>query len=71
MALGPGKYDDLRSYLRAEAGLTDDSNGGVIVIVVGGKHGNGFSCQADIRTTRTLPDILEDIARQIRDDGIA
>ena len=55
--------------MRAEAGLTDDSNGGVIVL--GGNRGTGFSCQADIRTTRTLPDILEDIARQTRDDGIA
>ena len=57
--------------MRAEAGLADDSNGGVIVIVLGGNRGTGFSCQANIRTTRTLPDILEDIARQTRDDGIA
>jgi hypothetical protein len=66
MALGPGKYDELCSYVREQAGITDD--GGVIVIVLGGKHGNGFSCQADIVTTLRLPDMLESIARQMRED---
>ena len=43
----------------------------MIVIVLGGNKGNGFSCQADLRTTLLLPDMLEDIARQIRGDVLA
>jgi hypothetical protein len=37
------------------------------VIVFGGDKGNGFSCQADLETTLRLPDVLEDIARQMRE----
>jgi hypothetical protein len=70
MALGPGKYDDLCSYVRRQVGITDDSGGGAIVIVLGGNRGNGFACQADITTTLALPDLLEEIARQIRRGGI-
>ena len=47
-----------------------EQGGGVIVIVLGGNKGNGFACQADLRTTLLLPDLLEDMARQIRKDGI-
>lgn len=71
MAIGPGKYDDLCSMARERVGLGPYDGGGVIVIVFGGKHGNGFSCQADLETTLALPDMLEDIARQIRASGIA
>lgn len=63
MAIGPGKYDDLATEVREKARAE-----GVIVIVFGGNHGNGFSCQADLETTLKLPDILENIARQIRRD---
>jgi hypothetical protein len=48
-----------------------EQGGGVIVIVLGGNKGNGFSCQADLRTTLLLPDLLEQIARQIRGDVTA
>ena len=48
-----------------------EQGGGVIVIVLGGNKGNGFSCQADLRTTLLLPDMLEDLARQIRRDVTA
>lgn len=72
MALGPGKYDDLCTYVREQAGLSGDAliRGGVMVIVVGGNKGNGFACQADVTTTLALPDMLESIARQIRESGI-
>jgi hypothetical protein len=69
MAIGPGKYDDLCTTVREYVGLGGtvlQSGGGVILIVIGGDHGNGFSCQADLETTLALPDILEDIAKQIR-----
>lgn len=69
MALGPGKYDDLCSYVAEQTGITISANGGgVIVIVLGGNRGNGFSCQADLKTTLLLPDLLEHIAAQIRGD---
>lgn len=64
--MGPGKYDDLCSLVRERAGIGDHDGGGVIVIVLGGHHGNGFSCQADLATTLLLPDLLEQVARQMR-----
>jgi len=68
MAIGPGKYDDLCSYVRDQAGVTDKVGGGVMVIVIGGHRGNGFSCQADLETTLTLADLLEEVAGLIRSD---
>lgn len=64
MPVGPGKYDDVCTYVRE---LT--SADGAIVIVIGGERGTGFSCQADISTTLSVPDILELVARQIRESG--
>jgi hypothetical protein len=68
MAFGPGKYDDACTRLREEVGLSDGDAGGIIVIVIGGHLGNGFSCQADLETTLALPGILEDVARKMRGD---
>ena len=70
MALGPGKYDDVCTMVAEQVGI-GEQGGGVIVIVLGGNKGNGFSCQADLRTTLLLPDMLEEIARQIRGDVTA
>jgi hypothetical protein len=64
MAFGPGKYDDLCTLVRERAKAH-----GAIVIVIGGEHGYGFSCQADLRTTLKLPEMLEDIAKQIRESS--
>lgn len=66
MALGPGKYDDVCTMVTEQVGI-DVRGGGVIVIVFGGNRGNGFSCQADLATTLALPDVLEEVARQIRE----
>jgi hypothetical protein len=64
MPIGPGKYDqyctDVREKTKADA---------VLLIVIGGDLGGGFSCQADLATTMKLPDILETVAAQIRRDG--
>jgi hypothetical protein len=70
MALGPGKYDDVCTMVTEQVGI-GEQGGGVIVIVLGGNKGSGFSCQADLRTTLLLPDMLEEIARQIRGDVTA
>ena len=64
MALGPGKYDGLCTYVRKAAGAD-----AAIVIVIKGHRGNGFSCQGDLATLRVLPDLLEQIARDLRADG--
>ncbi len=64
MPEGPGKYDDLCTYVRegAEAAA-------VIVIVLHGKHGDGFSVQA----RHELPPleiarVLRRVAEQIEGD---
>lgn len=64
MVLGPGKYDDLCTLVRERAGI--GNVGGAIVIVIGGSKGSGFSCQADLVTTLSLPDLLEYMAQQMR-----
>lgn len=63
MPLGPGKYDDVCTLVREQTAAL-----GVIVMVINGKHGHGFSVQADPMTLAGLPEILEDIARQLRND---
>lgn len=63
MTLGPGKYDDICTSAREQAGAD-----GVVLIVIGGKHGNGFSVQADVPVTLALPDLLEVVARDLRAD---
>ena len=68
MALGPGKYDDLCTYVRDQVGITDQG-GGVLLIVLGGNRGSGFACQADLEITKRLPDLLETLAKKIRQTG--
>ena len=63
MSTGAGKYDDACTLAR---GLT---GGTVILIVINGDHGSGFSVQCtDMRILAKLPVILEDTAQQIRED---
>jgi hypothetical protein len=61
MPLGPGKYDDLASYVRERADAE-----GVIVIVVNGRQGNGFSVQGTATVTLKIPDLLDIVANEIR-----
>jgi hypothetical protein len=63
MTFGAGKYDAILTEARKAAEAD-----GAILIVLNGKHGFGFSCQADPVATARLPEFLEDIARQIRAD---
>ena len=62
MPVGPGIYDDVCTDVRERTKAQ-----GAIVIIVNGDRGGGFSCQADPLTTLRLPDILESMARQIRE----
>ncbi len=65
MALGPGKYDrectQVRQSTDAEA---------VVVIVINGNRGAGFSVQGTPHATPLLPDLLELLAKQIRADAL-
>ena len=64
MPAGPGKYDDLCTKVREEVGAD-----GVILLVVNGKEGSGFSCQANLPLTLALPKMLRSIADEIEDGG--
>jgi hypothetical protein len=59
MPMGPGKHDAFVTQVR-EATQAH----GVLLIVIGPEP--GFSCQADAVTTLALPDILEEVAREMR-----
>jgi hypothetical protein len=61
MPLGPGKYDNAATIVR-EATKAE----GVILIVIKGVHGSGFSVQATPEQTASLPDTLEMVANEIR-----
>lgn len=58
---GPGKYDDLCTYVREKSQAR-----AAAVLVFGGNKGGGFSIQGDLLTIFTLPEMLEDMARSIR-----
>jgi len=61
MASGPGKYDDACS----DARVATDADA-VILIVLGGKHGSGFSVQSrGGEMTAQLPALLRSVAAQI------
>ena len=63
MALGPGKYDALASVVRERAKAA-----GVIVMVIDGRHGSGFSVQASAEITSRLPQLLRVMADGIERD---
>ena len=58
---GPGKYDDITTLVRD---VTEAQ--GVLVVVIGGNKGQGFSVQGSDLFIDRLPDVLEDVARSIR-----
>jgi len=67
MADGPGKYHEACNVAREACGVgLDGAPGGVILIVMNGKLGHGFECQGDAATLLCLPDILENLAKDLR-----
>jgi hypothetical protein len=66
VAFGPGKYDDLASHVRGVAEAD-----GVLLLVINGTRGSGFSAQLSPLDTLRLPEILRDIADQIDQKGPA
>ena len=67
MSWGPGKYDDICTEVREKT----NAQGGVLLVILDGDKGSGFSCQTDLVGTIALADLLENVARQIREHGIA
>lgn len=67
MNAGPGKYDELCTYVR---NVTNAH--GVVVIIAGGERGSGFSVQSTHPQFQfTLPQILRHVADQIEADNRA
>lgn len=62
MPLGPGKYDAICTVVREETNAQ-----AAIVIIIGGNKGTGFSCQSAGGPLQDLPEILETVARQMRE----
>lgn len=65
MALGPGKYDAECTQI-----MVAEHAEAVLVIVVGGKRGSGFACQATPAITFNLPSLLRGVADEIERSGI-
>jgi hypothetical protein len=60
---GPGKYDDLCTEVRERAKAR-----GVILIVIEGEHGNGFSAQLPTDIGHTVPATLMVVAHEMAND---
>jgi hypothetical protein len=63
MPVGPGKYDHLATIARLGAQAR-----GVVLIVLEGEAGSGFSVQADRPLTHELPALLRGLAADIEND---
>ena len=63
MPLGPGKYDSELTEVRVRVGATS-----AVLIVLDGVRGPGFACQTTLEHLNALPEALEYIARQMRED---
>ena len=58
---GPGKYDEACTVARLSTGA-----GGIVLMVVDGNQGNGFSVQGQPELVFRLPELLEQMAQDIR-----
>lgn len=62
--IGPGKYDDICTQVR-EATKAE----GIVLIVINGEHGGGFSVQAPLVYHLRLPELLRNVADEIERAG--
>jgi hypothetical protein len=62
--MSAGKYDDLATIARE----TSEASA-VVLIVIEGKHGSGFSVQTDGSTMLKLPHLLRYMANEIERAG--
>lgn len=63
MPIGPGKYDDLATLVHSRTKAI-----GVVLMVVGGTKGGGFSVQGPLDMVAALPGMLRNLARDIERD---
>jgi hypothetical protein len=63
MSVGPGKYDAECSVAQKATNAAS-----VILIVLGGDRGDGFSVQATPEIIWAMPDMLREIAKQLEID---
>jgi hypothetical protein len=63
--LGPGKYD-----AEATAAFEQTEAQGVILIVLGGNRGHGFSAQVTAEAMAAIPALLRAVADQIEADEV-
>jgi hypothetical protein len=68
MTVGPGKYDDACTLAREHAGAL-----ATLLIVIGGRHGSGFSLQAlseeaSASVVARIPALLRVVADDIEQD---
>jgi hypothetical protein len=61
--IGPGKYDDECSFVRIECHAA-----GVLLLVIDGDKGSGFSVQAPLLLQVSLPVLLRELADNIERD---
>jgi len=64
MAAGKGKYDDALTVALSSVGAVTG-----ILLVQNGMQGAGFSIQATQEELIALPDVLEQMAKEIRKDN--
>jgi len=65
VTIGPGKYDKLATHVRKRS-----KGRAVVVIVLDGEHGSGFSVQGAVEflVAARLPTLLRTVAAQIDGD---
>lgn len=63
MTGGGGKYEDMATYVRLNTQAE-----GVVVMVINGTHGEGFSVQATAAVLLNLPSLLRQVADGIEAD---
>lgn len=66
MSNGAGIYDEDCGNVREK-----NNASGVLLIVLGGDKGNGFSIQAEGNIIQNVPEMLESIAKELRSDLVA
>jgi hypothetical protein len=57
--LGGGKYEEALMHVQEEV------EGSVLLVVIGGKHGDGFAVAATVEVIGGIPRLLRDVAGQI------
>lgn len=64
MPIGPGRYDEQATRVRLETKAL-----GVLLIVFGGEHGNGFSAQLPLEELLLVPRVLRSVADDLERDA--